>query len=162
MPSTTRPVRRAWLPALFWLAVIAWESTPLGSSQETGRFLFPIVRFFDPRITSAQFELVHGAVRKAGHFFGYGMLSLLMLRAWWATLRLPAWATRLPSWREMLRAWSARAAMIAWGSTVAVAALDEWNQTFLSSRTGALHDVILDAAAALFVQLMVIAAGKSD
>jgi hypothetical protein len=103
MASTSSPVRHAWVPALLWLAVVAWESTPLASSQQTGRLLRPIILFFDPHITWAQFVLVHGALRKAGHFFGYGLLSLLMLRAWWATLALPRGSTHLPSWREMMR-----------------------------------------------------------
>jgi hypothetical protein len=90
MASTSSSARRAWVPALLWLAVIAWESTPLASFQQTGGLLRPIVLFFDPHITEAQFVLVHGVLRKAGHFFGYGILSLLMLRAWWATLALPA------------------------------------------------------------------------
>ena len=38
--------------------------------------------------------------------------------------------------------------------TAAVASLDEWHQTFLPSRTGALHDVILDSASALAVQIL--------
>ncbi|MGZ4825431.1 MAG: VanZ family protein [Terriglobales bacterium] len=145
------------MPALFWLAVIAWESTPLASSEETGKLLFPLVRFFAPHISIAQWALVHGAVRKAGHFFGYAVLSLLMLRAWWATLNLPPWAARLPSLRAMARSWSLRATAIALGATVLVAGLDEWHQTMLPGRTGSFYDVLLDSSAALCVQLMVIA-----
>lgn len=155
--STSRPVRRAWVPALLWLAVIAWESTSLASPEETGHLLFPLVKFLVPHISLAQFALVHAAVRKAGHFFGYAMLSLLLLRAWWSTLNLPRWATRLPSFRAMIRSWSLRAAAAALGATVLVAALDEWHQTMLLGRTGSFYDVLLDSSAALCVQLMVIA-----
>ena len=157
MTRTTSPVRRAWVPALFWLAVIAWESSPLAVSEHTAHLLLPILKFFHPQITLVQFALAHGALRKAGHFFGYGVLSLLMLRAWWTTLMLPRWATRLPSWRPMLRSWSLRAAASALASTVAVAALDEWHQTFLPGRIGILRDVLLDASAAVCVQMIVIA-----
>jgi VanZ family protein len=145
------------VPALFWLAVIAWESTSFASSEHTGHYLLPVLRFFYPAITLAQFALVHGALRKAGHFFGYGLLSLLMLRAWWTTLILPRWATRLPSLRQMTRSWSLRVAAIALVSTMTVAALDEWHQAFLPGRTGMFGDVLLDSSAAAFVQLMIVA-----
>ena len=85
----SKPVRRAWIPALLWLAVIAFESTPLMSSDNTGHLLLAVARFFDPRITLAQLELLNGVGRKIGHCLVYGILSLLMLRAWWATLMLP-------------------------------------------------------------------------
>lgn len=151
------PIRRAWAPALLWLAVIACESTAFGSSQETGKFLYPIVVFFDPQITLARFQLLHGVLRKMGHFFGYGIFSLLMLRAWWSTLMLPRWAPRLPSWRAMLRSWRARAAIMALLSTVAIAMLDEWHQTMIPGRTATIRDVALDSMAAAFVQLILIA-----
>jgi VanZ family protein len=35
-----------------------------------------------------------------------------------------------------------------------VSCLDEWHQTFLPSRTGRLHDVVLDSAAALIAQIV--------
>ncbi len=155
--SNSRLVRRAWIPALLWLAVIAWESTAFAKSDNTSSLLLPIVRFFYSQITLAQFDLLHSALRKFGHFFGYAMLSLLMLRAWWTTLSLPRSATRLPGLRAMLRAWSARAALIAWLCAVAVAALDEWHQVFIPGRTGTVRDVVLDSMAAACVQLLAIA-----
>jgi VanZ family protein len=157
MPSTSKPARRAWVPALLWLAVIAWESTSLASSEHTAGVLLPILRFFFPQITIEQAEFVNAVARKAGHFIGYAVLSLLMLRAWWSTLMLPRWATRLPSLRAMLRSWSARAATIALMSSALVAALDEWHQAHLPGRTGTIHDVALDTMAAACVQLFVIA-----
>jgi VanZ family protein len=153
----SHPVRRAWVPALLWLLVIAWESTSLMSAANTGRFLFVVIRFFVPHVALSQLELLNAVGRKVGHCFGYAVLSLLMLRAWWSTLLLPRWAKRLPALRLMLRCWSARAAAAALLSTAAVAALDEWHQAFLPSRTGTLHDVVLDTMAAISVQLIAIA-----
>ncbi len=160
MQTSAKPIRRAWAPALIWLAVIAWESTPLGGSRFTAILLAPFVRTFVPQFTPAQLDLVNAAARKIGHFFGYAMLSLLMLRAWWATLALPRSATQAAPWRDMVRSWSAPAAAIAWLSSVAVASLDEWHQTFLPGRTGTIRDVALDAMAAGFVQLLLIAASN--
>jgi VanZ family protein len=153
-----KPVRQAWIPALLWLAVIAWESTSLMSAENTGHLLLAIARFFDPHITLAQLQLLNAAGRKLGHCLGYGILSLLMLRAWWATLMLPRSATRLPSWRAMLNSWSAGAAGLALLSAAAVAGLDEWHQTFLPTRTGTIRDVALDTMAAATMQLLIIAA----
>jgi len=36
-----------------------------------------------------------------------------------------------------------------------VAMLDEWHQTFLPSRTGTFHDVLLDSTAALTTQMAI-------
>jgi len=36
-----------------------------------------------------------------------------------------------------------------------VATLDEWHQTFLRSRTGTFHDVLLDSTAALMAQMAI-------
>ena len=153
-----KPVRRAWIPALLWLAVIAFESTALMSAENTGHLLLAIARFFDPRITLAHLQLLNGVGRKIGHGLGDGILSLLMLRAWWATLTMPRSATRLPSWTAMVTTWSARAAVLALLSAAAAAGLDEWHQAFLPGRTGTIRDVALDTTAAAFVQLLFVAA----
>jgi VanZ family protein len=154
---SAKRVARAWIPALVWLAVIALESTSLGSSAHTQTLLLAILRFLNPQINSAQLELANEVARKVGHCFGYATLSLLMLRAWWTTLMLPRSATRIPPWKAMVTSWSARAAAIALASTALVASLDEWHQLSIPGRTGTIHDVALDSMAAACVQLLVIA-----
>jgi VanZ family protein len=52
------------------------------------------------------------------------------------------------------RRWSIVWACIAFFMTALVASLDEWHQTFLPSRTGTIHDVFLDSAAALAAQIL--------
>jgi VanZ family protein len=47
--------------------------------------------------------------------------------------------------------------VIAFFTAAAVASLDEWHQTFLPSRTGTIHDVYLDSASALAVQILLFA-----
>ncbi len=157
-PSTRRLILRAWVPALVWLGVIVLESTSLGSSSHTYGLLYAVLVFFFPHAPREQVELANAVLRKIGHCFGYAMLSLLMLRAWWCTLVLPRWARQAaPPLAAMLRSWSARAAAIALFSTVAVAGLDEWHQLFIPGRTGNIHDVALDSMAAASVQLIAIA-----
>jgi VanZ family protein len=153
-----KPVRRAWIPALLWLSLIAFESTAMMSAENTGHLLLALARFLDPQITLAQLELLNRVGRKIGHGIGYGVLSLLMLRAWWATLTLPRSATRLPSWWAMVTAWSAPAAVLALLSAAAVAVLDEWHQMSLPGRTGTIRDVALDTMAAALVQVVILAA----
>ena len=81
-------------------------------------------------------------IRKSGHVFGYGLLSILFFRAWRETL------PSLTGARWMLR-WSSIAVL----GTAVVASLDEWHQSFIPSRTGTYKDVILDTSAGIAAQL---------
>ena len=133
----------AWLWVLLWLGVIAIESTKYLSSANTGRLLYPLFHFLfgvDP----VRFLTWHFFLRKGGHVFGYGMLSWLLFRA----LRVTALSSRDPNWSM---AWS----LLAVAGTAFVASMDEWHQSFLPSRTGTVHDVVLDTTAALVIQILV-------
>ena len=136
------PKWKAWLPAFIWLGIIAAESTRVFSAANTGQWLYPIFHYFTG-VDRARFEIWNGILRKLGHFVGYFVLSVLLFRAWRATL--PSRAT----------AWSQRWAGIAWLMTTTVAGLDEWHQTYIPSRTGTIRDVILDSAAALIAQFVI-------
>ncbi len=151
------PLRRAWIPAILWLLVIALESTSLGSAANTGSVLRVLLTFLFGKINVITYSHIHETVRKAGHFCGYAVLSLVMFRAWWATLTVRRADAGLPSWRDMLNRWAGRAALFALFSTIVVASLDEWHQTMLANRTGSLRDVILDSFAGTFTQLLLIA-----
>jgi len=148
---------RAWIPALLWLVVIAIESTSLASSANTTKLLAFVLVRFKIKYIATHFVLLNALLRKVGHCFGYGMLSLFMLRAWWTTLMLRRTASRPAPWRAMVRAWSGRAAILALLTAVTVASMDEWHQMFLPGRTGTVRDIALDSMAAAFVQLVAIA-----
>jgi VanZ family protein len=127
-----------------WLTVIVVESTNLGSSEHTGRILYPIFRFLfglDP----IRFAMWHAVLRKTGHFVGYFALSVLLFRSWRASF--PRLSTR----------WCLQWATLAFLNTLLVATLDEWHQTFLPSLTGTIRDVILDSGAGLVAQMAVFA-----
>lgn len=145
--ALARPPEAAWKPwlaAVLWLGLIAFESTDWLSSARTGSFLyFWLVRWFGP-INPIGFEAFHHDLRKAGHIFGYAMLSFLLFRAWRATFPRIARAR-----------WSFCWAGIAWIMTALVASLDEWHQTYLPSRTGTIWDVVLDSLAALAMQVVI-------
>ena len=135
--SFPRPsLLRAWWPAIVWIGLIGIESTDLFSSRNTGSMLYGLVTRIFGEINFYTFLIFHFYLRKTGHVIGYGMLSLLLLRGWRATL-------------DPDRAWLGRVTLLAWLGTVLVASLDEWHQSFIPSRTGAVRDVVLDSVAGL-------------
>ena len=136
-PTSSRPnLLRAWWPALVWIGLIVLESTDSFSSQNTGSVLYTILTHLFGAIDLRKFDIFHHYFRKTGHVVGYGMLGLLLLRGWWATL-------------GRLRNLLVRAALLAWLGTTVVAAMDEWHQSFIPSRTGTIRDVGLDTAASV-------------
>jgi VanZ family protein len=133
-----------WLPSALWLAVIAVESTNLGSAEHTGQILYPILHFvfnLDP----ARFAVWHAVLRKTGHVVGYFTLSVLLFRSWRATF--PRLSTR----------WCLQWATVAFLCACLVAMLDEWHQSVSPSRTGTVRDVILDGTAVLVAQIALFA-----
>ena len=136
-------VLKAWIALILWLIVIAMESTTYLSSQGTSRFLYPFLHFLFG-IDYATFEPYHFMIRKTGHVFGYGLLSILLYRAWRETLPSASGAR-----------WTFRWANIAVLGTLLVASLDEWHQSYLPTRTGTMHDVILDTCAGIAAQFAI-------
>ena len=124
------------------MGLIAMESTGAASSENTRRVLYPVFHLLfglDP----IHFVIWHHLLRKSGHVIGYAVLSLLLFRAWRASLPV-AGSDR----------WSVVWARIALLMTALVASLDEWHQMFLPARTGTLSDVVLDSTAALAAQIL--------
>ncbi len=142
MSSDRHEVLKAWIAAILWLIVIAIESTKYLSASNTSRVLYPILHFLFG-LSWEQFEPWHFLLRKAGHVFGYGLLSILLFRAWRETL---------PSVRGAR--WTWRWASIAVFGTALVASLDEWHQSYIPSRTGTVRDVILDTCAGIAAQIL--------
>jgi VanZ family protein len=84
--------------------------------------------------------------RKVGHFFGYGLVGLIFRNAWYNSAKAFSW---------LMRTWlTPFAVSLSVASTFLVASLDEWHQTFLPGRVGSLRDVLLDAAGALFLNVI--------
>jgi len=135
---------KAWIAAILWLIVISIESTNLASSSNTSRILYPLLHYLFA-LNWEQFEPLHFYIRKGGHVFGYGLLSILLFRAWRETL--PALGNPRWTWR-----W----ANISVLGTALVASLDEWHQSFIPSRTGTPRDVLLDTCAGIGAQILVL------
>ena len=135
--TLSRPkLLRAWWPALVWIGLIAFESTDFFSSEHTSSVLYTILTFLFGHIDLYKFLIFHYYLRKAGHVVGYGILGLLLLRGWRATL-------------DQDHAQLGRTVLLSWLGTVFVAAMDEWHQSYIPSRTGTVRDAVLDSVAGL-------------
>jgi VanZ family protein len=143
LSSDRHEVLKAWIAAVLWLVVIAIESTALLSASNTSRILYPVLHFLFG-LDWEHFEDWHFLIRKTGHVVGYGTLSILLFRAWRATL---------PAMFDTK--WTLRWATIAILGTALVASLDEWHQSFIPSRTGRWQDVVLDTCAGFAAQVII-------
>ncbi len=144
MSNDRHEVLKAWIAAVLWLIVIAIESSALLSAHNTGRILYPLFHFLFG-LDRDRFAVWHFYIRKSGHVVGYGTLSILLFRAWRATLPAP----------NHLR-WTMLWANIAILGTALVATLDEWHQSFIPSRTGRWQDVVLDTCAGIAAQVLLL------
>ena len=95
----------------------------------TSMFVRPVLIFLFPSADNATLEIYHGYVRKAAHFTEYAVLALFAVRAFGRS------AT------DFLRRYRF---VFALGVVMAIACIDEINQSFEPSRTGSFRDVLLD------------------
>jgi VanZ family protein len=133
----------AYAPVFLWIGIIFLLSSPEGSFNQTSRIIGPLLQFFFPDMAEETRQIIHGYVRKAAHFTEYAALAFLAVRA--CTLSAPV---LLQKWRYVLPL-----VLLA-----VVASLDELNQSFETSRTSSIWDVLLDisggAAMLIFLWLM--------
>jgi len=134
MRSNWRVRLWAYAPVLFWIGVIFLLSSPEGSFSQTSRIIGPLLHFFFPNLPEETQALIHGYVRKTAHFTEYAFLAFLAVRA--CTL---SFSVFLKKWRYILPILL----------VVAIASLDEFNQSFESSRTSSIWDVLLDISGGL-------------
>ena len=127
-----REIARAWLPVFLWMALMFFGSTDLMSAEHTSRILTPLLRWWNPDISPAAIAQVHFLARKAAHVSEYAILAWLLLRAG----------------RSLLTGFWRRAAASAVPAML-FAAVDEFHQSFVASRTSSLGDVLLDWSGAL-------------
>ena len=139
------PATRAWLAVAAWVAVILIFSGAEFSSASTSRILEPLLRWLFPEIGPATIYAVHLWVRKGAHVTEYAVLGLLAFRAFRLSL-----AISVP-----------RTALLGLAVVLGVAAADEFRQSFVPSRTGALSDVGFDLAGGVLGVCLVIAAHRA-
>jgi VanZ family protein len=140
--TASRPnLLRAWWPAVAWVGIITIESTDFFSSRNTGSVLYTLLTHLFGNLDFYKFEIFHHYLRKTGHVVGYGMLGLLLLRGWRATL-------------DQDHTQLGRTAILSWLGTAFVASMDEWHQSYIPSRTGTWKDAVLDSVAGLVFLLV--------
>lgn len=114
-------------PVFVWIGVIFFFSSPQGAMTETSRIIGPLINFFFPEMAEVNRQIVHAYVRKTAHFTEYAILAFLAVRMCSATIFLAPWRYLLPIILVAL-----------------IATLDEFNQSFIASRTSSVWDVLLD------------------
>ena len=125
---------RAWWLALLWAAFIFTMSTDTFSDKHTAYFFEPILHWFKPSMTAAQFEIIHHYIRKTAHFSEYFVFCVLLYRG------VRGGRT---GWRW---SWGLTALSIAFSYS----ALDEIHQAFVASRHASPYDSLIDSAGAFF------------
>lgn len=124
-----------YAPLFLWIGVIFLLSSGSGSSAATSRIIRPLLEFLFPAASEESLQLMHFYIRKCAHFTEYAVLGYWALRAF--TRGAVEWLRNHPY-------------LSAFGIVIIVAALDEFNQRFISSRTGSVWDVVLDISGGLF------------
>ncbi|MEP6809309.1 MAG: VanZ family protein [Chthoniobacterales bacterium] len=124
---------RYGLPVILWLSLIFAASTDMMSAEHTSRIIAPFLHWLVSDIAPATIALVQLLVRKGAHVTEYAVLGALMARAF----------------RYGLKKTGTHFVFLVWLLCAVWAALDEFHQTFVASRTGSPIDVMIDAAGAL-------------
>ena len=138
-PNQFRRRLRRYGPVMIWVSIILLLGSNPGSMSETSRFIGPLLHFLFPNSPEATIALIHGYIRKSAHFFEYAVLAVLTARA----LAQSSVAT--------LKRYSYALALIL---VLIVASIDEFHQSYETSRTSSPYDVLIDVtggAAALLI-----------
>lgn len=145
-PSRPNSLRTNWMYVACSILFICCTSTTFMGGTHTGALLNAVWRALFGTWHYDLRGIVNLVLRKVGHFFGYGMIGLIFRNAWTASLRA----------LTLVRSWiSPFATSLAVASTFLVASLDEWHQRYVPGRVGSFHDVLIDTAGALMLNLLV-------
>ena len=136
-----------WLPPILWLAAIFYFSTDSFSGEHTGSLLYSIAHWMVPSLTIEQFQPIHFVIRKLAHFTEYGILALILFRAFRAG--------------NSVR-WHWRWALFSWLIVAAYALLDEFHQTFVASRTPSIVDSMIDSVGGMTALLVLWLTRRND
>jgi VanZ family protein len=128
-----------YAPLILWIGVIFLLSSNLGSMNNTSRFIRPLLRFLFPDAPEELLQIYHGYIRKLAHVTEYAILAFFASRAFWAS-----------SIKTIAKGWF----IFSLALVVAVAFLDELNQSFISSRTASIFDIVLDCLGGLIMTLL--------
>ena len=137
---------RYWIPVIIWLGIIFWMSTDTFSSEQSSRFIMPIIHFLFAWISPQTADLMHGVIRKSAHFFVYFVLGFLLLRAFCGAFS-----------QKLCLRWVVYSIIL----VIFIAMSDEFHQSFVASRTSSPVDVIIDSASGIFSQIAILLREKT-
>lgn len=146
--STTLLLVRYWLPVIVMMTIISFASTEAFSSEHTSRFIGPVLQWLLPEASPETLDRLLILIRKGAHVAEYAILALLLGRAIQRTFYPPqAGFFWIPFVSSLLIAGI-------------YALVDEYHQTWVPSRTGAITDVLLDFSGALIGVALLVAIDK--
>jgi len=126
-----------WIPVLVMLLIQYTFSTSAFSSDETSRFVVPLLKFLLHNPTREQLVFWHHVVRKAAHVSEYCMLGLLVYRAFKVDIAKPS-----------------KVGFLTVMFVAAAATLDEFHQSFVPSRGSSVFDVGWDCIGGLIAIML--------
>jgi VanZ family protein len=129
---SVRRFLKYWLPVVAWMIFIFIGSTDLLSAEHASRFIGPFLRWFAPEVSDATVGSIQLVVRKCAHLIEYAILAALLFRAF-----------------RQSQPRVGRVLAISLVLAAVYAALDEFHQSYVASRTGSPWDVLIDCAGAL-------------
>lgn len=121
------------------MAFILLTSTGGFSAANTSRVLRPLLLWVFPDISEANIQLVHLIVRKLAHLTEYAVLGWLAARAFVTS-----------SVQVLSRYWFIAALLI----VIFQAAMDEYHQSFVATRTGSPYDSVIDITGGVLALLL--------
>ena len=101
-------------------------SSGQGASTQTSRIIRPLLEFLFPDASFETIAFYHGIIRKLAHLTEYAVLGFLACRAFFET--------------AVRRRWVIFSTLL----VLAIAVIDETNQSFNPERTGSPIDVLID------------------
>jgi VanZ family protein len=118
-----------YIPLILWISGIFYLSSNKGSISKTSRFLSPIFSRLFPEKETEILRTYHLIFRKFCHFFGYAILALWGILAYYNS-----------SADFLANYWY----LLAFLTVLIVASADEFKQSFYANRVGSVSDVALD------------------
>jgi VanZ family protein len=134
--STTR-VTHYWIPVLVMLLIQYTFSTGSFSSDETSRFIVPLLKVVLRNPTAEQLLFWHHVIRKAAHVTEYCILGLLVYRAFKVDVTN-----------------SLKLGILTLIFVAVAATLDEFHQSFVPTRGSSMFDVGWDCIGGLIAIML--------
>ena len=107
--------------------------------MNTSRIVRPLLLWLFPDISETGIQIAHLLIRKAAHFTEYAVLGWLAARSFATSSR-----------DLLLRYWFLAALLL----VILQAAVDEYHQSFVATRTGSAYDSLIDIAGGLFALIV--------